>query len=175
MMSARTRNDRELAVHRRIWSINENVTGQLSLSGKGPKAAMQVSAGRITRAANFIAPALLAGLNESLVGHTGGGFIPCVCARFDANGMIVANAGHVAPYRNGAEVEMDSGLPLGVVASGVVHAETSLPFRPRDRVMLVSDGVVGAAKAKGGLFGLGRTRIFIVQGTQRETRIEKTE
>ena len=136
---------------------------------------MQVSAGRITRAANFIAPALLAGLNESLVGHTGGGFIPCVCARFDANGMIVANAGHVAPYRNGAEVEMDSGLPLGVVASGVVHAETSLPFRPRDRVMLVSDGVVGAAKAKGGLFGLGRTRIFIVQGTQRETRIEKTE
>jgi hypothetical protein len=49
----------------------------------------------------------------------------------------VANAGHVA---------------------GVVYTETSLPLRPSDRVTLVSDGVVEAASAKGGLFGFERTR-----------------
>lgn len=128
------------------------------VSGKGLKAAMQVSAtvGAL-RALHISSPgALLAALNDSLAGHTGGGFVTCVCVRFDAHGMTVANAGHIPPYRNGMETEVDSGLPLGVIP-GMDYPETTLPFEPGDIVMVLSDGVVEAANAAGELFGFDRT------------------
>ncbi len=58
-------------------------------------------------------------MNDGLCGRTGGGFVTCFCALFDADGtVIIANAGHPAPYCDGQEVELDSGLPLGL-APGV--------------------------------------------------------
>ena len=73
---------------------------------------------------------------RTLVGHTGGGFVSCGCARFDPDGQVTfANAGHLAPFVNGAEVTVESGLPLGVVA-GVEYPETQLGMAPRDQVTL---------------------------------------
>ncbi len=154
--------------------LNHNTLLVGDVSGKGLKAAMQVSAtvGAL-RALHLASPgALLAALNDSLADHTGGGFVTCVCVRFDAQGMTVANAGHIPPYRNGMETEVDSGLPLGVV-TGMVYPETTLPFGPGDRVMLLSDGVVEAANAKSELFGFDRTREISMQSAQEIAAVAK--
>ncbi len=63
-----------------------------------------------------------AGLLQHLTGVLNdmrlGGFATCLCAEFAANGTLtVANAGHLAPYRNGEELELDSAFPLGIGAS----------------------------------------------------------
>ncbi len=70
------------------------------VSGKGLKAAMLVSVCvGILRYVDFSSTAqILAALNRGLVGHTGGGFVTCCCARFDADGTVtIANAGHPSP------------------------------------------------------------------------------
>ena len=127
------------------------------VSGKGLKAAMLVSVCvGILRNVESSSPAqILAALNRGLVGHTGGGFVTCCCARFDADGTVtIANAGHLAPYCDGREVEVEAGLPLGI-APGVQYAE----FATRgEQFTLVSDGVVEAENAKRELFGFDRTR-----------------
>ena len=81
------------------------------VSGKGLKAAMLVSVCvGILRNVESSSPAqILAALNRGLVGHTGGGFVTCCCARFDADGTVtIANAGHPSPYVDGREVEAES-------------------------------------------------------------------
>ena len=93
--------------------------------------------------------------DEGLVGHTGGGFITCCCARFDADGTVtIANAGHPSPYCDGREVEVEAGLPLGI-APGVEYAEF---VTHGEQFTLVSDGVVEAENAQRELFGFDRTR-----------------
>ena len=77
------------------------------VSGKGLKAAMLVSVAiGILRNEKSSSPATILGaLNEGLVGHTGGGFITCCCARFCVDGnTTIANAGHLSPYCDGREV-----------------------------------------------------------------------
>ena len=44
-----------------------------------------------------------------------------------AAGVPIANAGHLAPYWNGREMDVESGLPLGV-APEAVHAVTAVEF-----------------------------------------------
>ena len=127
------------------------------VSGKGLKAAMLVSvAVGILRNEKSSAPGvILQALNEGLAGHTGGGFVTCCCARFDADGTVtIANAGHPSPYCDGREVEVEAGLPLGI-AAGVEYSE--LVMRG-ERFTLVSDGVVEAENSKRELFGFDRTR-----------------
>ena len=127
------------------------------VSGKGLKAAMLVSVcvGILRNEKSRSPAAILSALNEGLAGHTGGGFVTCCCARFDpAGGVTVANAGHPAPYADGGELEIEAGLPLGVVA-GLTYEEARLVG---ERFTLVSDGVVEAANAQGELFGFERTR-----------------
>ena len=127
------------------------------VSGKGLKAAMLVSVAiGILRNEKSSSPATILGaLNEGLVGHTGGGFITCCCARFCVDGnTTIANAGHLSPYCDGREVTSEAGLPLGIIA-GVEYAETVVQGA---RFTFVSDGVVEAANAKNELFGFERTR-----------------
>jgi hypothetical protein len=101
---------------------------------------------------------LLQRLNAEMTGSQDGGFITCLCVHIAADGAaILANAGHLLPYRNGEEVPAESGLPLGIVAAAE-YAEMRLKLAPGETLTLMSDGVVEARNAAGELFGFARTR-----------------
>jgi hypothetical protein len=132
------------------------------VSGKGLKAAMTgaLAIGALrTLAAESLGPAaVLTRLNEELVRAQNGGFVTCFCAVIAPDSMLrFANAGHLAPYRNGTEVEAPGALPLGL-SPDVLYAEQTLRLEPGDRLTLLSDGVVEAQNASGELFGFERTR-----------------
>ncbi len=132
------------------------------VSGKGLKAAMTstLALGALrTLASEQIGPAaMLTRLNQQMVETSEGGFITCVCVRLGEGGAVtVANAGHLAPYRNGEEIPLEADLPLGIMA-GCAYADQALQLGEGDRLMLLSDGVVEARDAQGALFGFERTR-----------------
>jgi phosphoserine phosphatase RsbU/P len=70
--------------------------------------------------------------------------------------MTLANAGNPAPYRNGEEMTVEPGLPLGMLAESI-YAETRYRIAPGDRLTFVSDGVVEATNPQGELYGFERT------------------
>jgi serine phosphatase RsbU (regulator of sigma subunit) len=101
---------------------------------------------------------ILSRLNYQLANSPDGGFVTCLCARIASGGLLtLANAGHLAPYRNGDECQLDAGLPLGIVA-GAEYTETTLQLEPGDSLTFLSDGVVEAQADSGELFGFDRTR-----------------
>ena len=128
------------------------------VSGKGLKAAMLVSVaiGALRREKSSSPGEILAGLNEALMGQ--GGFVTCCCICYQPGGeLTVASAGHPAPYCNNRELEVEAGLPLGLVP-GTEWTETRIQLPPGAQVTLVSDGVVEAENAQRELFGFERTR-----------------
>jgi hypothetical protein len=128
------------------------------VSGKGLKAAMTVSTivGALRGCTVRKPAAVLSYLNRVLYGQISG-FATCTAALIAADGAVtLANAGNLAPYCNGMELEVQSGLPLGIEAGGS-YAETSYQIDPGDRLTFVSDGVVEAANEKRELFGFART------------------
>lgn len=129
------------------------------VSGKGLPAAMTVSTviGGLRGCTLRRPSAILAYLNR-ILGGTTGGFTTCLCAHIAPEGMLsVANAGHPAPYRNGEEILLPPGWPLGLTAEAD-YAETMLQLGPEDTLTFLSDGVVEARDGKGELFGFERTR-----------------
>ncbi len=137
------------------------------VSGKGLKAAMTgtLAMGALhTLVTEGLGPAaVLMRLNRQLVGTGDGGFITCVCVRIALDGALtVANAGHLPPYRNGEELAVDAGLPLGI-APDEKYEERVFRLEPGDQLTLLSDGVVEARDAQGGLFGFERTRAISAQ------------
>jgi hypothetical protein len=131
------------------------------VSGKGLKAAMTgvltIGAARALIGEALRPAALLTRLNQEITRSSKEGFVTCLCARVLRDGTVtLANAGHLAPYRNGEEVAVDSGLPLGI-AVGVEYTETTLQLAPGDSLTFLSDGVVEAQNAAGELFGFART------------------
>jgi sigma-B regulation protein RsbU (phosphoserine phosphatase) len=136
------------------------VTGDVS--GKGLPASLLVAAavGALGDLASHEPAAVLAHLNRALLGKTRGGFVTCACALFQADGQVVlANAGHMSPWVDGQEMELEAGLPLGVV-DGVAYDEKRVSGK---RFVFVSDGVVEAANAKGELLGFDQTRDLSMQ------------
>ena len=130
------------------------------VSGKGLKAAMTgvLAIGALrTLAFEGLGPgAILMRLNSELVRASNGGFVTCFCGVLDPGGNLhFANAGHLAPFRNGREIEVGGTLPLGVVAN-IAYEETTLALDPGDHLTLLSDGVVEAKSATGELFGFER-------------------
>jgi serine phosphatase RsbU (regulator of sigma subunit) len=133
------------------------------VSGKGLKAAMTgaLAIGALrTLAAEGLGPAeLLRRLNGQIAAAQDGGFITCICARLETglnrDGMTIANAGHLSPYRHGEEVEVDSGFPLGIVA-GAAYGETVVTLAAGDRMTFLSDGVLEARAGDGELLGFAR-------------------
>ena len=77
--------------------------------------------------------------------------------------LRVANAGMIPPFllRDG-QVEMlqARGLPLGPMLDAE-YAETTIDLRPRDLVLLVSDGIVEAHQPGRELFGFRRVEQFL--------------
>lgn len=130
------------------------------VSGKGVAAALTSALllGAADRCDDLRPAAVLRELNAALR-HSGiEGFTTCLCADLSATGvLLIANAGQLPPYRNGEEIEIPAGLPLGVDAT-VEYAESSLQLAPGDKLTFLSDGVVEARNAVGELFGFDRTR-----------------
>jgi hypothetical protein len=130
------------------------------VSGKGLGAAMLVSAivGALDTMHDADPAAVLHALNELLLIRQQGGFATCLCACVSPQGdLTLANAGHLSPYRNGEEIPLESGLPLGI-SPDIGCAETTLQLSPGDRLTFMSDGVVEARNPQGELFGFDRTR-----------------
>lgn len=138
------------------------------VSGKGLKAAMTgtLALGALRAlAAEGLGPAeLLSRLNYQMTETSQDGFITCVCLHIDDCGRVtIANAGHLAPYRNGEELEVSFDLPLGIF-SGQRYEERVFQLNPGDRLTLLSDGVLEARDARGALFGFERTKAISRQG-----------
>jgi len=128
------------------------------VSGKGLKAAMTVSTivGALRNEKERRPAEVLANLNRVLHGQVGG-FVTCCAALIAPDGeMTLANAGNPAPYRNGRELAVEAGLPLGMLAEDS-YAETQYQLAGGDRLTFVSDGVVEATNEKRELFGFERT------------------
>lgn len=129
------------------------------VSGKGLKAAMTVSTiiGALRGCKEREPARILAHLNDVLLGETGG-FVTCCAARITSEGAVVmANAGHLSPYRNGEELDAGAGLPLGI-AEEAEYDEVWYRLNAGDRLTFASDGVVEARNAEGELLGFDRVR-----------------
>lgn len=140
------------------------------VSGKGLKAAMTgvLAIGSLrTLAFEGLGPAaILLRLNAELVRASNGGFVTCFCGVLDECGNLhFASAGHLSPFRNGREIEVDGTLPLGIDANAA-YEENTLTLSPGDHLTLLSDGVVEAQSAAGELFGFERTSQISAQTAQ---------
>jgi hypothetical protein len=140
------------------------------VSGKGLRAAMTgtlVLGALRSLAQEPLSPSqVLYRLNKQLADSSDGAFVTCLCARIDSDGSLtLANAGHLAPYRNGEECELGSGLPLGITVDAE-YTEATVQLDPGDTLTFLSDGVVEAQAASGELFGFDRTRAISQQSAE---------
>jgi sigma-B regulation protein RsbU (phosphoserine phosphatase) len=131
------------------------------VSGKGLQAAMlgAVAVGALRSLADeAIAPvAVLERLNHVLLRTENAGFVTCLCLVLTSEGeVLVSNAGHLAPYLDGAEISVEPGLPLGILG-GVRYSEDAFLLPGNARLTQLSDGVVEARSGSGELFGFERT------------------
>ncbi|MGA8941003.1 MAG: GAF domain-containing SpoIIE family protein phosphatase [Acidobacteriaceae bacterium] len=128
------------------------------VSGKGLTAAMRVAMilGALRRETAHDPGEILAGLNNVLIAQGQLGFTTACCIRIGLSGeFTLANAGHIAPYLSGREVETPPALPLGLVADQtyeLVHGRLTAS----DRLVLLSDGVPEARSPIGELYGFDR-------------------
>jgi sigma-B regulation protein RsbU (phosphoserine phosphatase) len=130
------------------------------VSGKGLRAAMVVSVviGALLNRHSHRPAEVLAELNRALTGQLEGGFVTCLIALLQPDGRIVAaNAGHPQPYRDGGEIALPDGLPLGIVRDGE-YEEAEVAFLAGSQWTMLTDGVVEAENGSGELFGFDRTR-----------------
>lgn len=129
------------------------------VSGKGLRAALVVSAvmGALRTMPPMSPSRILRSLNGALSGQMRGGFVTCCATRIAPDGLVtLANAGHLPPYRDGAEVEIAPGLPLGMDEDSV-YEERQFALEAGGKLTFVSDGVVEAQSPSGELFGFERT------------------
>ena len=99
--------------------------------------------------------AVLRTLNDRLCDR-GHATATCLTLRIGRDGeVLLANAGHLPPYRNGQELAMEGALPLGVMP-GVEFPVMRFRLAEGDSLMLISDGVAEAQGADGVLFGFER-------------------
>lgn len=145
------------------------------VSGKGMPAAMTVSllVGTVRTLAHFTQSpgAILAAMNQRMLGRSQGGFTTCLALRADADGKLtIANAGHIAPYLAGQELPLENSLPLGLAAE-TPYAESLFQLAPGQQLTLLTDGIVEAREKTGALFGFERTAAI---SSQPASQIAKT-
>ena len=140
---------------------DESASGVLviigDVSGKGMPAAMTVSllVGTVSTLAHYTqSPGeILAAMNQRMLARSHGGFTTCLVLRADTDGTLtIANAGHVAPYVDGKELQTENGLPLGIAAD-TIYAESTFQLSPGQQLTLLTDGVIEARDEAGALFG----------------------
>jgi serine phosphatase RsbU (regulator of sigma subunit) len=97
-------------------------------------------------------------LNQRLIGRSGGHLATCLVAELRPDGtMHVANAGHLPPYLNGQELDLEGSLPLGA-ANAIEFSSRIVTLQPGDRLTFLTDGVVEAMSSTNELFGFDRAR-----------------
>ena len=131
------------------------------VSGKGMPAAMTVSllVGTVRTLAHYTQNPgeILAAMNQRMLARSAGGFVTCLVVRADRDGALtIANAGHLSPYLNGKELQLENGLPLGLAADST-YRESAFSFECERQLTLVTDGLVEAHSKTGELFGFERT------------------
>jgi hypothetical protein len=140
------------------------------VSGKGLRAALTVFAimGALRTMPDLEPARILVALNRGLVGQLGGGFVTCCAITISADGTaVIANAGHLQPYRNGQEVTIDCGLPLGILPDAQ-FTETRVRLAPTDRLTLITDGIPEARNPTSGeLFGFDRTLAISTESAEK--------
>ena len=131
------------------------------VTGKGLQAGMQVAlivgVIRTLVESSYEPHVVLEGLNRRLCGR-GQSYATCVAMHIDADGKAtIANAGHIVPYLNGKELTMTGNLPLGLNPS-VTFDQVTMHLKHKDRLLVITDGVIEAKNAKNELFGFNRAR-----------------
>jgi Stage II sporulation protein E (SpoIIE) len=139
----------------RVGSVHEGslliVLGDVS--GKGMAAAMLVAVlvGAIRSEADhtFDPAAILHTLNQRLLGRAEGHFATVIAACLLPDGtMLIANAGHIPPYRNGVAMDLDGSLPVGIDPDATYDVE-AIDLSPTDRLVFLTDGVPEARNTHG--------------------------
>lgn len=138
------------------------------VSGKGVSAAMLVAVlvGTIRSQAeqSFDPQEMLRVLNRRMMGRSGGHFATCLAAEIGPDGtMRIANAGHLQPYLNGEEMELEGELPLGLTPDAEYPVQT-VKLKHGDRLTFMTDGVVEAQNEAKELFGFERAKEVSLQG-----------
>jgi hypothetical protein len=135
------------------------------VSGKGLKAAMNVSmiVGVLRALADSSSSPreILEALNRCLYGRMQGGFTTGLILRLDPDGTVtLANAGHLPPFLNQQEIELEGSLPLGLV-NVAIYDEKVLHLAPGDQLNLYTDGLLEARNSAGELFGFDRLYLLL--------------
>ena len=128
------------------------------VSGKGLTAAMRVAMilGVLRRDLSHGPGAILSILNNALISREHFGFTTACCVRLSLSGeFTLANAGHIAPYLSGREVQTPNALPLGLIPDQI-YEEVSGTLGAEDRLVLMSDGIPEARSQTGQLYGFDR-------------------
>ena len=147
------------------------------VSGKGLKAAMTVSliVGTLRTLAEYSQSpaAILLGLNRRLQGRTDGGFVTCLVARIDPDGeTTLANAGHLAPFRDGQELPVKGSLPLGL-ATDTAYDELRFQLHEGETLTFYSDGILEARNPAGELYGFERVATLVGSDRTIEQMVEE--
>jgi stage II sporulation SpoE-like protein/beta-galactosidase-like protein len=137
------------------------------VSGKGMPAAMTVSllVGTVRTLAHYTEHPgeMLHAMNQRMLLRSKDGFTTCLILHIDGDGAgTIANAGHLLPYVDSVELEVENGLPLGLDATAS-YPEFAFRLAPGSCLTMMTDGVVEARNRKGELFGFERTRIIAAQ------------
>jgi len=135
------------------------------VAGHGMEAGMLATlmVGGIRMAAIFTTDPerILALLNKRMRGR---GLATCLALRIDRDGSAtLANAGHLPPYLNGRELEMEGALPLGAIP-GITFPLLQFKLAEGDALVLMTDGVVEAQDGEGHLFGFERIGEMLCKG-----------
>ena len=147
------------------------------VSGKGLKAAMTVSliVGTLRTLADFTQnPAgILQGLNRRLMGRTDGGFVTCLIALIEANGATtMANAGHLAPFRDKEELPVSGSLPLGLTPDAA-YDELVFVLHEGETLTFYTDGILEARNSAGELYGFERLAALVRSDPTVEHMVEE--
>ena len=136
------------------------------VTGKGLRAGMLVAliVGAIDTAAKEdpIPVSLVSTINESLC-ERGYATATCLVMKITADGLLLAtNAGHLSPYINGRELEMEGALPLGVLP-GIAYDTVQSRLDLGDIITPITDGVVEAQDEDGRMFGFDRIQEMVAK------------
>jgi hypothetical protein len=138
------------------------------VSGKGLTAAMRVAMilGALRRETSHDPGEILFGLNNALIAQGQLGFTTACCIRISLSGeYTLANAGHIAPYLSGRELDTPATLPLGLIRDQTYElTQGHLPSG--ERLVLLSDGVPEARSHAGELYGFERLSSLTLMAAQ---------